>query len=76
MKLINLLAVSMRHQLWLHRDVELLQGMITRYVYSTRWVNKDRVQIEWEWNNIKKDMDKLLKEADVLVASMKLNQKK
>jgi len=58
----------MRSQLWLHRDVEILQGFITRYVYSSRWITKDRAEIHWQWNNIKKDMDKLLKEVDEQVA--------
>ena len=54
----------MRCSLWIHRDVEILQGFITRYAYSTRWITKDRADIHWQWNNIKKDMDNLLKEVD------------
>jgi len=61
----------MRHSLWIHRDVEILQGFITRYVYSSKWITKDRVDIQWQWNNIKKDMDLLLKEVDEHVESVK-----
>ena len=64
----------MRCQLWIHRDVEVLQGFITRYAYSSRWITKDRAEIHWQWNNIKKDMDTLLKEVDEHVASQKLNE--
>jgi hypothetical protein len=54
-------------QLWIHRDVEILQGRLTRYLYSSRFCNKDRVDIEWQWNKIKKDMDEVLKEMDTEV---------
>lgn len=54
----------MRYQLWIHKDVEILQNLITRYTYSSLKLRRDRVHIEWEWNNIKKDMDLLLKEVD------------
>ena len=61
----------MRYQLWIHRDVEILQNLITRYTYSSLKLRSDRVHIEWEWNNIKKDMDLLLKEVDEHVALVK-----
>jgi hypothetical protein len=56
-------------QLWIHRDVEILQGFMTRYLYSSRFCNKERIHITWKWNNIKKEMDEILKEMDHEVAS-------
>lgn len=56
-------------QLWIHRDVEILQGYMSKYLYSHRFCNKDRVHITWEWNKIKKDMDEALKEMDIEVAA-------
>ena len=56
-------------QLWIHRDVEILQGMMTKYLYSSRFLTKDRVDITWEWNNIKKEMDEVLREMDAEAAS-------
>ena len=56
-------------QLWIHRDVEILQGRLTTYLYSSRFCNRDRVHITWEWNKIKKDMDEVLKEMDTEVAA-------
>jgi len=51
-------------QLWIHREVEILQGYMTKYLYSSTFCNRDRVHIQWEWNRIKKDMDEVLKEMD------------
>jgi len=56
-------------QLWIHRDVEILQTLMTRYAYGQRFCNKDRVHITWEWNKIQKDMEVLLKEMDTEVAA-------
>jgi hypothetical protein len=56
-------------QLWIHRDVEILQGRLTQYLYSSRFCNKDRVHIQWEWNKIKQDMEEVLKEMDTEVAA-------
>jgi hypothetical protein len=56
-------------QLWIHRDVEILQNRIGMYLYSSRFCNRDRVHITWEWNKIKKEMDEVLKEVDIQVAS-------
>ena len=55
-------------QLWIHRDVEILQTLMTRYAYGQRFCGKDRVHITWEWNKIQKDMEVLLKEMDTEVA--------
>jgi len=54
---------------WIHRDVEILQGFMTRYLYSSRFCNKDRVDIQWQWNKIQKDMNEILKEMDIEVKS-------
>jgi len=55
-------------QLWIHRDVEILQSRIGMYLHSSRFCNRDRVHITWEWNKIKKEMDEVLKEVDTQVA--------
>jgi hypothetical protein len=38
------------------------------YLHSSRFCNRDRVHITWEWNKIKKEMDEVLKEVDTQVA--------
>jgi hypothetical protein len=38
-------------------------------LYSSRFCNRDRVDITWEWNKIKKEMDEVLKEMDTEVAA-------
>jgi len=58
----------MRH-LWIHRDVEVLQGYITRYACSPYIVNRERLEIQWQWNKIKDEMEKTLKELDTHMAS-------
>ena len=60
----------MRHPLWIHRDVEMLQRLITSYTYGIA-LTKDRAHIQWQWENIKRDMDHLLREVDQHVASVK-----
>jgi hypothetical protein len=57
----------MRRHLWIHRDLEILQNLITRYAFGHTWLTKDRVHIQWQWNNIQKDMEEALKDADELV---------
>jgi hypothetical protein len=51
-------------QLWIHRDVEILQNRLTMFLHSSRFCNRDRVHITWEWNKIQKEMNEVLKEMD------------
>ena len=51
-------------QLWMHRDMQILQGYMTRYLYSSKFITKDRAEIQWQWEKIKKTMEETLKEMD------------
>jgi hypothetical protein len=62
-------------QLWIHRNVEILQNRLTCYLYSSRQCPIDRHEITQEWNKIKKDMDEILVEMDIEVISKKMYER-
>jgi hypothetical protein len=62
-------------QLWIHRNVEILQNRLTCYLYSSRHCPIDRHKITQEWNAIKKEMEEVLVEMDVEAISKKMYER-
>jgi hypothetical protein len=56
----------MLRRLWFHRDMEILQGKITAYLFSANntWLSQDRAAIQYEWNQIQKEVNEMIAEMD------------